>query len=194
MNSTFLNLAAIIRLIIFRPQPIEIVQLEMIQYCVIQLTYDIELYCTYTWTVLLPCTVARTVDVSCKSVNYTLFRHHSLTFVSSLYHTFDNDLWKGLANLLGSTNEFTTAYSSEENGIVGEKLKHELRINGLLKILWHHSTYCTTIRTILSHLHVLYTVRTIYTAHCAHSTCSLFPCFRCWDFIFNICSHSCSHL
>ena len=48
MNSTFLSLAAIIRLIIFRPQPIEIVQLEMIQYCVIQLTYDIELYCTYT--------------------------------------------------------------------------------------------------------------------------------------------------
>ena len=61
-------------------------------------------------------------------------------------------------------------------------------------VVWHHSTYCTTVRTILSHLHVLYTVRTIYTAHCTHSTCSLFPCFRCWGFIFNICSHSCSHL
>ena len=45
--------------------------------------------------------------------------------------------------------------------------------------LWHHSTYCTTVRTILSHLHVLYTVRTIHTAHCTYSTCSLFPCFRC---------------
>jgi hypothetical protein len=31
---------------------------------------------------------------------------------------FANDLLKGLANLLGSTNEFTTAYSSEENGII----------------------------------------------------------------------------
>jgi len=129
MNSTFLRLSTIIRLIIFRPQPIEIVQLEMIQYFVMQLTYDIELYCTYTRTVLLPCTVARTVDVSCKSVNYTLFHDHSLTFVSSLYHTFfDNDLLKGLLNLT------TTAYSSEENGIVEENLKHELRINGLLKI------------------------------------------------------------
>ena len=54
--------------------------------------------------------------------------------------------------------------------------------------MWHHSTYCTTVRTILSHLHVLYTVRTIRTAHCTYSTCSLFPCFRCWDFIFSICS------
>jgi len=29
---------------------------------------------------------------------------------------FANDLLKDLANLLASTNEFTTAYSSEENG------------------------------------------------------------------------------
>ena len=32
-------------------------------------------------------TIVRTVDDSCNSVNYTLFCHHSLTFVSSLYHT-----------------------------------------------------------------------------------------------------------
>ena len=57
-------------------------------------------------------------------------------------------------------------------------------------IMWHHSTYCTIVRTILSHLHVLYTVRTIYTVHCTHCTCSLFPCFRCWGF--TICSHTCS--
>ena len=31
---------------------------------------------------------------------------------------FLNDLLTGLANLLGSSNEFTTAYSLEENGIV----------------------------------------------------------------------------
>jgi hypothetical protein len=31
---------------------------------------------------------------------------------------FANDLLKGVANFLGSTNEFTTAYSSEKNGIV----------------------------------------------------------------------------
>ena len=54
--------------------------------------------------------------------------------------------------------------------------------------LWHHSTYCITVRTIF------YTVHTIHIAHCTHSTFSLFPCFRCWGFIFNICSHSCSHL
>ena len=62
--------------------------------------------------------------------------------------------------------------------------------------VWHHSTYCTTVRTILSHLHVLYTVRTMHTVHGTHCTCSLFPCFRCWGFIFNICSplshHTCS--
>ena len=52
--------------------------------------------------------------------------------------------------------------------------------------VWPHSTYCTTVRTILSQLHVLYTVRTIHTAHCTHST--LFPCLWCWGFIFNICS------
>jgi hypothetical protein len=46
---------------------------------------------------------------------------------------FANDLLKGLANLVGSTNEFTTAYSSEENGIV-ERANKELRINDLLKI------------------------------------------------------------
>jgi len=59
---------------------------------------------------------------------------------------FANDLLKGLANLLGSTNEFTTAYSSEEMASLNEPirrswdtsellyLRHELRINGLLKI------------------------------------------------------------
>ena len=56
-------------------------------------------------------------------------------------------------------------------GIIGYKKKR----------LWPHSTYCTNVRTILSHLHVLYIVRTIHTAH---------PCFRCWGFIFNICSHT----
>ena len=40
---------------------------------------------------------------------------------------FANDLLKGLANLLGSTNEFTTAYSSEENGIVERANKEVLR-------------------------------------------------------------------
>ena len=39
-------------------------------------------------------------------------------------------------------------------------------------LLRHHSTYCTTVRTILSHLHVLYTVRTI---HCTDCVQSLFP-------------------
>jgi len=37
------------------------------RHCAIQLTYDRD--CTYTWTVLLPYTVVRTVDVSCNSVN-----------------------------------------------------------------------------------------------------------------------------
>ena len=37
--------------------------------------------------------------------------------------------------------------------------------------LWHHSTYCTTVRTILSHLHVLYnTFRTVHV-----------PCFPVSD-------------
>ena len=40
---------------------------------------------------------------------------------------FANDLLKGLANLLGSTNQFTTAYSSEENGIVERANKEVLR-------------------------------------------------------------------
>ncbi len=40
---------------------------------------------------------------------------------------FANDLLKGLANLLGSTNEFTTAYSSEDNGIVERANKEVLR-------------------------------------------------------------------
>jgi len=40
---------------------------------------------------------------------------------------FANDLLKGLANLLGSSNEFTTAYSSEENGIVERANKEVLR-------------------------------------------------------------------
>ena len=31
-----------------------------------------------------------------------------------------------------------------------------------------NSTYCTTVRTILSHLHILYTVRTIHTVHTVH--------------------------
>ena len=35
--------------------------------CAIQLTYDRD--CTYSWTVLLPYTVVRTVDFSCNSVN-----------------------------------------------------------------------------------------------------------------------------
>ena len=56
---------------------------------------------------------------------------------------FVNDLLKGVANLLRSTNEFTTAYSSEENDIVewankevlrNLRIKHELRINDLSKI------------------------------------------------------------
>ena len=67
---------------------------------------------------------------------------------------------------------------------------HSYCVIGYIMALWHHSTYCTTVRTILSHLHVLYTARTIYTAHRTYSTCSLFPCFRCWGFIFNICSLS----
>ena len=41
--------------------------------------------------------------------------------------------------------------------------------------LWHHSTYCTTVRTILSHSHVPYIV---------YITC--FPRFPCWGYIFNI--------
>jgi len=45
-----------------------------------------------------------------------------------------------------------------------------------LNTLWHHSTYCSTVRTILSHLHALYTVHTIYTVHGTYGTCSLFPC------------------
>lgn len=40
---------------------------------------------------------------------------------------FANDLLKGLANLLGSTNEFTTAYSSENYGIVERANKEVLR-------------------------------------------------------------------
>ena len=40
---------------------------------------------------------------------------------------FANDLLQGLANLLGSSNEFTTAYSSEENGIVERANKEVLR-------------------------------------------------------------------
>jgi len=40
---------------------------------------------------------------------------------------FANDLLKEVANLLGSTNEFTTAYSSEENGIVERANKEVLR-------------------------------------------------------------------
>ena len=40
---------------------------------------------------------------------------------------FANDLLKGLANLLGSTNELTTAYLSEENGIVERANKEVLR-------------------------------------------------------------------
>ena len=40
---------------------------------------------------------------------------------------FANDLLKGVMNLLGSTNEFTTAYSSEENGIVERANKEVLR-------------------------------------------------------------------
>ena len=40
---------------------------------------------------------------------------------------FANDLLKGVANLLGSTNEITTAYSSEENGIVERANKEVLR-------------------------------------------------------------------
>ena len=40
---------------------------------------------------------------------------------------FANDLLKGLANLLGSTNELTKAYSSEENGIVERANKEVLR-------------------------------------------------------------------
>jgi hypothetical protein len=40
---------------------------------------------------------------------------------------FTNDLLKGLAYLLASTNEFTTAYSSEENGIVERANKEVLR-------------------------------------------------------------------
>ena len=36
------------------------------------------------------------------------------------------------------------------------------------------------------------TLYVLYILHTAHSTCSLFPCFRCWGFIFNNCSpHSC---
>ena len=57
----------------------------------------------------------------------------------------------------------------------------------LTTVLWHHSTYCTTVRTTLSHLHELYNVRTINTVHCTHCTCfpvSQFPIFdRCWSFI-----------
>ena len=51
--------------------------------CAIQLTYDIN--CTYTWTVLLPCTVVRTVDVSFNFVNSPFHHHHY--FVSSLPST-----------------------------------------------------------------------------------------------------------
>ena len=40
---------------------------------------------------------------------------------------FTNDLLKDLANLLGSTNEFTTAYSSEENCTVERANKEVLR-------------------------------------------------------------------
>jgi len=40
---------------------------------------------------------------------------------------FANDLLKGLANLLRSTNEFAAAYSSEENGIVQRANKEVLR-------------------------------------------------------------------
>jgi len=51
-------------------------------------------------------------------------------------------------------------------------------------LLWHHSTYCTTVRTILSYLHVLYnTYCTLYNTY-------IHPCFRCWGFIFTICSLS----
>jgi len=46
------------------------------RHCVIHLTYDRD--CTYTWTVLLPHTVVRTVDVSCNSVNYALSHLPSL--------------------------------------------------------------------------------------------------------------------
>ena len=41
---------------------------------------------------------------------------------------FANDPLKGVANLLGSTNEFTTAYSSEENGIVKRANKEVSRL------------------------------------------------------------------
>ncbi len=57
--------------------------------------------------------------------------------------------------------------------------------------MWHHSMYCTTVRTTLSHLHILYTVHTVYTAHCTYCACfpvSQFSMFvRCCSFIFNIC-------
>ena len=41
--------------------------------------------------------------------------------------------------------------------------------------VWHHSTHCTTVRTILSHSHVPYIL---------YITC--FPTFPCWGYIFNI--------
>ena len=40
---------------------------------------------------------------------------------------FANDFLKGVANLLGSTNEFTTAYTSEVNGIIERADKEVLR-------------------------------------------------------------------
>jgi len=63
---------------------------------------------------------------------------------------FANDLLKGVMNLLGSTNEFTTAYSSEENDIVErankEVLRHlrALEFERRLKAKWSLKTYNST--------------------------------------------------
>ncbi len=56
--------------------------------CAIQFTYDSD--CTYTWTVLLPCTVVRTLDVSCNFVNSHSFA--TTRFVSSLWSTSYNNI------------------------------------------------------------------------------------------------------
>jgi len=74
----------------------------------------------------------------CVSVRYTVYISLTIHSRTNLWGTADriwtnngpafaNDLLKGVAKLLGSTNEFTTAYSSEGNDIVERANKEVLR-------------------------------------------------------------------